>query len=208
MKSMISKHRRKAIMVAFIAILIVLYFTGKAYFWGLLLIGCFLTIKLLWEFIFCRAKNTKDGLEFNLPVYAEISQFILLLGLACISIYSLISCSPPWYAWILPMIYALILFFKGLDILSNRKDKLIMDGNRLIWHNDKIKQDYKIVSYYFKNEKSKAMQMTLYNDKGWHLHLVDEEGGLHKLDLMTMNLNGFKSAIEQELNKVGIKEIK
>jgi hypothetical protein len=194
-------------MVAFIAILIVLYFTSKTYFWGLLLIGGFLTIKLLWEFIFCRAKNTKDGLEFNLPVYAEISQFILLLGLACISIYSLISYSPPWYAWILPMIYTLMLFFKGLDILSNRKDKLIMNGNRLIWHNDQIKQDYKIVSYYFKNGKSKAMQLSLYNDTGWQLFIVDEEGGLHKLDLMTMNLNGFKSAIGKEFNKAGIKEI-
>ena len=51
------------------------------------------------------------------------------------------------------------------------------------------------------------MQLTLYNDKGCHLHLVDEEGGLHKLDLMTMNLNGFKSAIQQELNKLGVKEL-
>lgn len=82
-----------------------------------------------------------------------------------------------------------------------------MNGNRLIWHNDQIKQDYKIVSYYFKNGKSKAMQLSLYNDTGWQLFIVDEEGGLHKLDLMTMNLNGFKSAIGKEFNKAGIKEI-
>jgi hypothetical protein len=194
-------------MIAFIAILIVLYFTGKTYFWGLLLIGGFITIKIIWEFIFCRAKKTKDGLEFNLPLFAEISQFILLLGLAGLSIYSLISYSPPWYAWILPTIYAIMLLFKAMDIFSNRNDKLILNENRLIWFNDGNKLDHKVVSYSFKNEKSKAMQMTLYNDKGWHLHLVDEEGGLHKLDLMTMNLNGFKSAIQKELNKLGVKEL-
>lgn len=194
-------------MIAFIAILIILYFTSKTYFWGLLLIGGFITIKILWEFIFCRAKKTKDGLEFNLPLFAEITQFIILLGLAGISTYLLISYSPPWYAWILPIIYASMLFFKGLDILSNRNDKLIMNENRLIWHNDKIKQDYKIVSYYFKNGKSKAMQLSLYNDTGWQLFIVDEAGKRHKLDLMTMNLNGFKSAIQKELNKVGVKEL-
>lgn len=164
----------------------------------------YLTVSFLWQLLYCRGRKLNDDkIEFNLSKTGESLMIFYFVGISSISIYGLIQSMPIWYAWIMPIILAVLCFLRAHEVFANSNDKIIIADNKISWFNNDKENSCSLKSHKFEIQKTECLSMNMYSQNtGWHLVMTDNDDKIHSLDLKTMNLNGHKKSIEKNLKQL------
>jgi len=91
------------------------------YFVLIAIVASVIGLKLLWRIVFCRAKHTSNGVEFNLSRTAEIILMLLFLLMVGLVGYGIYTSSAPWYGYIIPVIVLFVQFANVFQVWSKFK---------------------------------------------------------------------------------------
>jgi len=164
----------------------------------------YLTISFLWQILYCRGRIIdNDKIEYNLSKTGETLMIFYFIGISSFSIFKLMQTMPIWYAWLIPILIAIVYFLRAYEVFANSNDKLTIADNTISWCNNDETKSCSIKSYKFKIQKTDCVSMNMYSrNTGWHLELTDTADTIHSLDLKNMNLNGHKKSIEKQLKRL------
>ena len=160
----------------------------------------YIVFSFIGEKYFCKGKiDANDWKVFNLSIYIEMVLTLIYLSVPVFEIYNLIRTTPIWYEWIIPMVFILVFLVKALLVFTSRNYYIKLKGKLLEYNDANGRGVITIEKCFFKLEESQVS-----TGKSWHLEVVgriDDKDIVKVFDLKSMNLNGFKNSIEDELKK-------
>lgn len=172
----------------------------KTYFVFIAIVATVIGLKLLWRIVFCRAKHTSNGVEFNLSRTAEIVLMLFFILMVSLMSYGIYTSSAPWYGYVIPVLVLFVQFASVFQVWSNRNDFIYLNGNSLAYKdNEKVGSiDFKSIS--IEERKTEAFEFKMSGEAtGPFLIVTDTQNQEHAFDLKMMNLNGHVRAIKKYL---------
>jgi len=163
----------------------------KTYFVLIAIVASVIGLKLLWRIVFCRAKHTSNGVEFNLSRTAEIILMLLFLLMVGLVGYGIYTSSAPWYGYIIPVIVLFVQFANVFQVWSNRHDFIRLNGNSLAFKDNENEGSIEFKSLASEERKTEALEFKMSGDAtGPFLIVTDTHYQVHAFDLKMMNIAG------------------
>jgi hypothetical protein len=184
------------------------FYLFKTYLVLILIVASIICLKLLWRIIFCRAKQTEKGVEFNLSRFAEIVLMLFFVLMAILMGYGIYTSSSPWYGYIFPIIVLFVQFASVIQVWSNRNDFIRIKDNIISFKDNGKEGSIEFKSLGIEERKTEAFEFKMSGDAtGPFLIAIDQQNQEHAFDLKMMNLNGHVHALKTYLNTINKDEV-
>ena len=175
----------------------------KTYYLLIAIVALVIGLKMLWRLLFCRAKKSTNGIEFNLSRVAEIVLMLFFLLMAILMGYGIFTSNAPWYGYIIPVIVLFVQFASVLQVWSNRNDFIHLNGNSLAFKDNEKEGSIEFKSIRIEDRKTEAFEFKMSGEPtGPFLVVTDTQSQEHAFDLKMMNLNGHVRAIKTYLKTI------
>lgn len=162
------------------------------------IVASVICLKLLWRLIFCRARQTINGVEFNLSRTAEIILMLFFLLMVVLVGYGIYTSSAPWYGYIIPVIVLFVQFANVFQVWSNRNDFIRLNGNSLAFKDNENEGIVEFNSLEIEERKTEALEFKMSGQAtGPFLIVIDTQNKEHTFDLKMMNLAGHVRSIKK-----------
>jgi hypothetical protein len=172
----------------------------KTYYLLIAIVASVIGLKMLWRLLFCRAKKSANGIEFNLSRVAEIVLMLFFLLMAILMAYGIYTSNAPWYGYIIPVIVLFVQFASVLQVWSNRNDFIYLNGNSLAFKDNEKEGSIEFKSISIEERKTEAFEFKMSGDAtGPFLIAIDQQNKEHAFDLKMMNLNGHVRSIKKHI---------
>lgn len=169
----------------------------KTYFVLIVIVASVIGLKLLWRLLFCRAKQTANGVVFNLSRLAEVLLILFFFVMTALIGYGIYTSEVPWYGYIIPTIVLLVQLGDVYQVWSNRNDFICINGNKLQYKDNANEGFIEFASLKIEERKTEAFEFKMSGEAmGPFLVVTDIQNQEHAFDLKMMNLNGHESAIK------------
>jgi uncharacterized protein YacL len=166
------------------------------------IVALFISLKVIWHLVFCSAKQTPMGVEFNLSRLAEIILILIFLLLAVLMGYGIYTSSAPWYGYIIPVLVLLVQFGSVFQVWSNRNDFIRLNGNSLAFKNNEKEGVIEFTELKLEQRKTEAVEFKISGDaSGPFLIILDHHDQEHAFDLKMMNLAGHVRSLRKYIEK-------
>jgi hypothetical protein len=172
----------------------------KTYYLLIAIVASVIGLKMLWRLLFCRAKHTSNGVEFNLSRSAEIVLMLFFLLMAILMGYGIYTSSPPWYGYIIPAFVLFVQFANVFQVWSNRNDFLRIKDNLIAFKDNENEGSIEFISLAIEERKTEALEFKMSGEAtGPFLVVTDTQNQEHAFDLKMMNLNGHVRSIKKHI---------
>lgn len=185
------------LLIIAVALLLCIYIL-KDYYMLIAIVASVIFLKLLWRLIFCRARQTINGVEFNLSRTAEIILMLFFLLMVVFVGYGIYTSSAPWYGYIIPVIVLFVQFTNVFQVWSNRNDFIRLNGNSLAFKDNENEGSVEFNSLEIEERKTEAIEFKMSGQAtGPFLIVIDTQNKEHTFDLKMMNLAGHVRSIKK-----------
>ena len=172
----------------------------KTYYLLIAIVALVIGLKMLWRLLFCRAKKSANGIEFNLSRVAEIVLMLFFLLMAILMGYGIYNSIAPWYGYIIPVIVLFVQFASVLQVWSNRNDFINLNGNSLAFKDNEKEGSIEFKSVRIEERTTEAFEFKMSGEPtGPFLVVTDTQNQEHAFDLKIMNLAGHVRSIKKHI---------